>query len=106
MSTDTITTAAKAVRAAAEKYLADHIPEGATSRAGIMSLLFLQTHGEKALQHLADYIAWAEANDIKPQVIAETLAHDLGGCTDSFMLPRSDGYTHVLNNYNRKEGAK
>lgn len=57
---------------------------------------FAITHGENALQDMDAYIQWAEQNDQSASEIRETIAHDLSGRKDKFMVPRTSGYEEQI----------
>ena len=53
---------------------------------------FLTEKGENALKALKGFYLYAVENNLEESAISSTLAHDLGGATDKWMLPRSDDY--------------
>lgn len=59
---------------------------------GITLMYFEQTHGKNAIQALYNYIRWSEENKEPSHIITQTIIHDLGGCQDKFMSPRSSSY--------------
>jgi hypothetical protein len=58
---------------------------------------FSKTHGIEAAYDLLGFIAYAEQEKLDRRQITITLLHDLSGCDDSLMLPRSSGYKKHLN---------
>jgi len=58
---------------------------------GIRVMYFEETHGMDKIEAMLRFIHWAEEND-KRDIIVSTLCHDLGGCQDALMSPRSSGY--------------
>jgi len=54
-------------------------------------MLFEETHGADAVAAMGRFIDWAEKND-RTDMIPVTLGHDLNGCEDKFMSPRTSGY--------------
>jgi len=50
---------------------------------------FEKTHSKKAISDLCYFIIKSKWNNIDNQIIATTIAHDLSGCKDKYILPRS-----------------
>ena len=59
---------------------------------GISLMKFGDTHGEDAVQALDRFITWAEEHNQPDMMLATTIGHDLSGCEDALMLPRSSRY--------------
>ncbi len=53
---------------------------------------FERTHGTEKTRALGRFIKWAKANDKPDSFISVNLGHDLNGCDDSRMSPRTAGY--------------
>jgi len=75
------------------KYLVDcrRINGWGREDVGIALMLFEETHGADAVAAMGRFIDWAEKND-RTDMIPVTLGHDLNGCEDKFMSPRTSGY--------------
>jgi len=58
---------------------------------GIALMLFEDTHGTDAIAAMGRFIEWAERNG-RLDIIAVTLGHDLNGCENPLMSPRTSGY--------------
>ncbi len=59
---------------------------------GISVMYFEQTHGEEAMRGLRGFLRWAAQHNLGNGPISVVLGHDLKGCQDKLMLPRSFGY--------------
>lgn len=55
---------------------------------------FIGTHGIEALQDLNGFIQYTKklGKNEREKALYATLGHDLSGCDDELMLPRSYGY--------------
>jgi len=73
----------------AAKYLADYGWEPCD--VGIAMMLFEETHGAEAVASMGRFIDWAEKNG-QQDLIGPTVGHDLNGCKDPTMSPRTAGY--------------
>ena len=58
---------------------------------GIALMKFEETHGKDAVGAMARFITWAEENQQR-DIIGSTLGHDLNGCEDKLMCPRTSSY--------------
>jgi hypothetical protein len=49
-------------------------------------------HGDNSILAMAGFIQWALNEDLDTRAIHSTLAHDLNGRKDKYMLPRTSDY--------------
>ena len=59
---------------------------------GIALMKFEGTHGKKCVKALERFIRWSEQHKKEIGWIAAQLGHDLNGCEDKTMSPRTAGY--------------
>lgn len=59
---------------------------------GVAMMHFEETHGIEAVRALGRFINWAEAQHKTADWIATQLGHDLNGCQDALMSPRTRNY--------------
>ncbi len=59
---------------------------------GIALMYFEATHGKKCIAAMKRFIKWGRKNKKEDGWIAVGLAHDLKGCQDKLMSPRTSGY--------------
>lgn len=62
---------------------------------GVCMMRFEDTHGEQAIRDLDAFVEWCETNN-ETDMIISTLAHDLNGCKDYRITPRTSGYSKYL----------
>jgi len=74
----------------AQKYLAGY--DWDKSTVGISVMYFEETHGTESLAAMGRFIKWAESVGKEIGWIAATLGHDLNGCQDKTMCPRTSSY--------------
>ncbi len=58
---------------------------------GISLMYFEETHGREKIDAMLRFMNWAETNG-QTSIVAATLGHDLKGCQDAMMSPRTSGY--------------
>jgi len=66
-------------------------------QAVTMTGTYEEYQGEEGLIALAGFIDYAEAKQMDSGEIALTILHDVMGCRDQMMLPRSSGYALYAN---------
>ena len=59
---------------------------------GISLMYFEETHGEEKVQAMNRFITWAESQGKDAGWVAAQLGHDLNGCKDETMSPRTGDY--------------
>ena len=53
---------------------------------------FEQTHGNEALKAMGRFVDWARKNKNENLWMATSIVHDLNGCEDALMYPRTSSY--------------
>jgi hypothetical protein len=59
---------------------------------GIALWKFEETHGVEKVRAMGRFIDWSEENGREDGWIAAQLGHDLNGCEETAMSPRTGGY--------------
>jgi hypothetical protein len=62
-------------------------------RMKLLSMLI--THGEDAVKDMWGWVLWGRKHGYEENRILASVFHDLGGCEDEHMQPRTEGYMNI-----------